>query len=115
MNHGTVIASAVHREEMRQAHADVSVAVCDMLKSDVERGEGIEIKPNAAYEAKTDSDLTLIDISQLIEPCYSGLLFRPDSYLRGYIYDFIGLFNPSLTKERLDQLLYAPVIEDFSI
>ena len=114
-NQGTNIVRAFHKADIPPPNAALSVADNDVLKTYVKLGLGIGIMAKAAYEPKTDSDLTLIDISQLIEPCYSGLLFRPDSYLRGYIYDFIGLFNPSLTKERLDQLLYAPVIEDFSI
>ena len=45
----------------------------------------------------------------------SGIIMRGDSYLRGYIYEFVELLNPNLTKARLDQLLYLPVVEDFSI
>ncbi len=44
-------------------------------------------------------------------------LYRPapDTYLRGYTYDFINMFAPKLTRERIDQMLYMPIMEDFSI
>ena len=76
---------------------------------------GVGIITKAAYDPQADRGLTLVDVSQLIEPCDSGIIMRGDSYLRGYIYEFVELLNPNLTKARLDQLLYSPMVEDFSI
>ncbi|MDO4879114.1 MAG: CysB family HTH-type transcriptional regulator [Neisseria sp.] len=113
-NPGTSIARAFNKAGV-QPNVALSVMDADVLKTYVRLGLGIGIMAKIAYDAQADSGLTLVDISQLIEPCHTSLLLRADSYLRGYIYDFIELFEPELTKGRLEQLLYSPVVEDFSI
>ena len=38
-----------------------------------------------------------------------------DGVLRGFAYDFMGLLGGGLTRERVNRLLFAPAVEDFSI
>ena len=68
-----------------------------------------------AYDPKTDQDLYLIDASHLFAPSTISIAMRPDTYLRRYAYDFIEMFAPQMTQERVDKILYSPVQEDFSI
>lgn len=114
-NPGTSIARAFNKAGVTQPNVVLSVVDTDVLKTYVKLGLGIGIMAKIAYDAKTDRGLMMADVSQLIEPCHTSLLLRADSYLRGYVYDFIGLFEPELTRNRLEQLLYSPVVEDFSI
>jgi hypothetical protein len=109
------VARAFAKAGVAKPDVALSVADSDVLKTYVRLGLGVGIITKAAYDPQADRGLTLVDVSQLIEPCDSGIIMRGDSYLRGYIYEFVELLNPNLTKARLDQLLYSPMVEDFSI
>lgn len=112
---GSALSRAFAKADITEPEITVSVADNDALKTYVRLGLGIGLMAKPAYDKTADADLTLVDIPYLTEPCHTGLLLRGDSYLRGYVYGFIELFDPSLNKARLDQLLYTPVVEDFSI
>lgn len=43
------------------------------------------------------------------------MVVRSDGVLRGFAYDFMGLLDGNLTRERVNRLLFAPAVEDFSI
>ena len=50
-----------------------------------------------------DPDLVALDASHLFEPSITKIGFRRGTFLRGFMYDFIELFAPHLTKDVVDE------------
>lgn len=68
----------------------------DVIKTYVELGLGIGILANMAFDAKRDKNLRSIDASHLFEPSTTRIGISRNSYIRGYILDFIEMFAPHL-------------------
>lgn len=68
----------------------------DVIKTYVELGLGIGILAQMAFEAKRDKHLRSIDASHLFEPSMTRIGISRNSYLRGYVFDFIEIFAPHL-------------------
>ncbi len=75
----------------------------DVIKTYVRLGLGIGIIASMAFDKDTDSGLTVIDASHLFEASTTKIGFKRGTYLRGYMYDFIQMFAPHLTKELIDK------------
>lgn len=114
-NQGTSIARAFNRAGIKDFNIALQAVDTDILKTYVKLGLGVGIMAQMAFDPDEDEGLILLDGRKLFDASETGILLRPNTYLRGYAYDFIRLFAPHLTKEAIDQALYAPVIEDFSI
>jgi LysR family cys regulon transcriptional activator len=71
----------------------------DVIKTYVELGLGIGILAQMAFDPKRDQHLRSIDASHLFEPSTTRIGIGRNSYLRGYVYDFIEIFAPHLTHE----------------
>ena len=54
------------------------------------------------HEPSTDSDLVMLDANHLFEPSTTRVGFRRGSYLRGFMYEFLELFTPHLTRDVVD-------------
>ena len=80
----------------------------DVIKAYVERGVGIGIVAKMAYDAARDSALRLIDASQLFEPSMTRIALRRNAYLRHYVYDFIELFAPQLSRAVVEKTMRGP-------
>lgn len=76
-----------------------TAADADVIKTYVRLGMGVGIVATMAYDPDLDSDLVSIDASHLFEHSVTRLGFRRGILLRGYMYDFIELFAPHLTRE----------------
>ncbi|OGA54658.1 MAG: transcriptional regulator CysB [Betaproteobacteria bacterium RIFCSPLOWO2_12_FULL_62_13] len=70
----------------------------DVIKAYVELGLGIGILAKMAFDPARDFGLRLIDASHLFEPSTTRIGIRRHAYLRGYVYDFIEMFAPHLTR-----------------
>ena len=70
----------------------------DIIKTYVELGLGIGILANMAFDHKRDSNLRSIDASHLFESSTTRIGINRNSYIRSYIFDFIEMFAPHLTK-----------------
>lgn len=68
----------------------------DVIKTYVELGLGVGILANMAFDAKRDKSLRSIDASHLFEPSTTRIGISRNSYIRGYILDFIEMFAPHL-------------------
>ncbi len=68
----------------------------DVIKTYVELGLGVGILAQMAFDPKRDKHLRAIDASHLFEPSTTRIGITRNSYLRGYVYDFIGMFAPHL-------------------
>lgn len=69
----------------------------DVIKTYVELGLGIGILAQMAFEPKRDKHLRSIDASHLFAASTTRIGISRNSYLRGYVYDFIEIFAPHLS------------------
>ncbi len=109
------IARAFRQANLAMPNVALSAADTDVIKTYVKLGLGVGLLATMAFDPQQDKGLHLIDAAHLFEPSFTHIAVRPDSYLRGFAYAFIQLFAPALTPERVNQMLYAPVTEDYSI
>jgi len=77
----------------------LTAADADVIKTYVRLGLGIGIVASMAFDAQIDSDLVALDASALFEPSTTKIGFRRNSYLRGYMFDFIEMFAPHLGRD----------------
>jgi LysR family cys regulon transcriptional activator len=84
----------------------------DIIKAYVELGLGVGILASMAYDENKDTSLIAIDAGHLFEPSTTQLGFRKDTYLRAYMYDFIELFTPHLTRPVIQAALLGEEINN---
>lgn len=91
----------------------------DVIKTYVRLGLGIGIMARMAFDSLQDKDLVAIDASHLFAPSTTMIAFRRGTFLRTYMYDFMELFAPHLTKTQVqaafaasDQEAIANVFEE---
>ena len=78
----------------------------DVIKTYVRLGLGVGIVAGMAHDPMVDDDLVSIDASHLFEPSVTKIGFRRGSFLRGYMYDFIEMFAPHLTRDLIQETNY---------
>jgi len=71
----------------------------DVIKTYVKLGLGVGIVASMAYDPKLDNDLKALDASHLFAASTTKIGFRRGIYLRSYMYEFMELFAPHLTRE----------------
>ena len=76
-----------------------TAADADVIKTYVRLGLGIGIVAKMAYDPVVDSDLVTLDASHLFASSVTKIGCRRGTFLRGYMYDFIELFAPHLTRD----------------
>ena len=86
-----------------------------VIKTYVRAGLGVGLVADTAYDPHRDADLVCLPADHLFKPSFTYIVVRQDAYLRNYAYDFMQLYLPSLTRKRIEQALYEPIREDFSI
>ena len=79
----------------------------DVMKTYVKSGMGVAIVVELAYDAKEDRTLRAIAARHLFAPSRISIGIARNSYLRTYAYDFIGLFSPELTRERVERAVFG--------
>lgn len=80
-----------------------TAADADVIKTYVRLGIGIGIVASMALDPELDDDLLAIDASHLFAPSVTKIGFRKGTFLRRYMYDFIGAFAPHLTRALIEQ------------
>lgn len=75
----------------------------DVIKTYVRLGLGVGILAKMAYDPLVDSDLVMLDAKHLFKNSITQIGFRRGTFLRGFMYDFIELFSPQLTRELVDE------------
>jgi LysR family cys regulon transcriptional activator len=71
----------------------------DVIKTYVRLGLGIGIIAAMAHDPKMDGDLVRLDASHLFASSVTQIGCRRDTFLRGYMYDFIRQFAPHLSRD----------------
>lgn len=73
----------------------------DVIKTYIRLGMGVGIVARMAYDLRQDQDLVRLDADHLFAANVTKIGFRRGMFLRCYMYDFIELFAPHLTQERV--------------
>ena len=84
----------------------------DVIKTYVRLGLGVGIVAQMAFDPATDSDLVALDASHLFDPSVTKIGFRRGIFIRSFMYDFIEMFAPHLTQDRVKQAISARTRED---
>jgi LysR family cys regulon transcriptional activator len=82
----------------------------DVIKTYVELGMGVGIVAAIAYDEDRDRSLRAIDARHLFAVNMTRLALRRGAYLRGYVYEFIEGFAPSLTRSVVERALAGEAI-----
>ncbi len=84
----------------------------DVIKTYVRLGMGVGIVARMAYDPKQDQDLVRLDAGHLFAANVTRIGFRRGMFLRCYMYDFIELFAPHLTRERVKIIERLQTLEE---
>lgn len=95
-------------------HPDVVLTAvdADVIKTYVRLGLGVGIVATMAYDSKLDADLVRLSADHLFDPSTTHIGFRRGMFLRGFMYDFIALFAPHLTRDLIDEVAAIPDIDE---
>lgn len=82
---------------------DVVLSAIDseVIKAYVKIGLGIAVVPTVAYDRKADAVLGAIDVTDLFGPSAAYIMLNPETYLREYMHEFIGMIAPQWTRARI--------------
>lgn len=87
----------------------------DVIKTYVAMDLGIGILARMAYDAAEDRRLGMVDASHLFESSTTRLGLRRNAFLRGYVYAFIELFAPHLSRRMVDAALTGRGEDDYEL
>jgi LysR family cys regulon transcriptional activator len=75
----------------------------DVIKTYVRLGLGVGVLAEVALESPDDQDLVAIDASHLFPVHTTWVGFARDGLLRSYMYDFLGLMAPHLSRNLVER------------
>jgi len=87
----------------------------DVIKTYVRLGLGVGIVARMAYDENLDEDLVAINAGHLFSKSITRIGIRKDTFLRSYMYEFIRLFAPHLSRDIVSkamQLKEQSLIDD---
>lgn len=90
-------------EAFARAGLDVHIVLqamdADVIKTYVELGLGVGVIASVAFDEARDSGLVALDARHLFATNTTRIALRRGTLLRGYVYNFIETFAPTLTRE----------------
>lgn len=78
----------------------------DVIKTYVRLGLGVGIVAHMAFDPDIDHGLVALEAGHLFNPSITKMVLRRDMYLRAFLYDFIQMFAPHLTREVVDRAMH---------
>ncbi|WMQ73500.1 MAG: HTH-type transcriptional regulator CysB [Sodalis sp.] len=84
----------------------------DVIKTYVRMGLGVGVIANMAVNTQADTDLVKINVDDLFAQSTAKIGFRRRMFIRSYMYDFIHLFSPHLTRDVVDTAVALRSNED---
>ncbi len=82
-----------------------TAADADVIKTYVRLGLGVGIVASMAFDETMDSDLVSINAQHLFHSSTTKIGFRRGTFMRKFMYDFIELFAPHLTRDVIEQCM----------
>ena len=76
-----------------------------IIKTYVGAGLGIGLIASIAFDKADSRRLRLLDASRLFESSTTTIGIHRNSYITGYMYDFIGLVLPRMDRAAIDVLM----------
>jgi LysR family cys regulon transcriptional activator len=95
------------------ANVALTARDADVIKTYVRLGFGVGILADVAVDPEADRDLVSIDASHLFPLHTTWIGFTRGGLLRRYMYDFMQLFAPHLTRRLVDRAATAATPEEF--
>jgi len=92
-------------EQGLQPNVIFTATDADVIKTYVELKLGIGIIATMAFDPIKDAPLQALDASHLFPASTTHMGIRKGNYLRGYMYAFIELFAPHLTKQTIQEAI----------
>ena len=77
----------------------------DVIKTYVELGMGVGIIAGLAFDAVRDVNLRAIPVGHLFGTNVSRVALKQGAYLRSYVFTFIEIMAPSLSRKLIEQVL----------
>lgn len=102
---GGSLANRVFSQAGLEPNIVLTAIDADVIKTYVNLGLGIGLLATIAYDAERDKNLAMLDASHLFPPSTTYLGIRRDSYLRGYMYEFIQLLAPQFDRKAVETAL----------
>ena len=87
----------------------------DVIKTYVALGLGIGILAKMAFDPARDKDLRALDASHLFESSTTRIGVLRNAYLRGYVYDFIEMFAPHLSRKTIEEAVQSKPKIDYDL
>jgi LysR family cys regulon transcriptional activator len=87
----------------------------DVIKTYVALGLGIGILAKMAFDSAHDHNLRALDASHLFESSTTRIGIPRNTYLRGYVYDFIEMFAPHLSRKTIDDAVHSKPKLDYDL
>lgn len=91
-----------------QARFVLQAMDADVIKTYVELGIGVGVIASVAYDEARDTGLVALDARHLFAMNTTRVALKRGRFLRGYVYDFLGTFAPTLTREVVDEAMAGP-------
>jgi len=77
----------------------------EICKTYVAKGMGVAILPKIAYDPAVDTTLRVREVGSLFEPGVVNVYLQRGAHVRKFVYDFLLLFAPHLTRKSVDACL----------
>lgn len=96
-----------HAFSLRDLKPDILLEAidADVIKTYVELGMGVGIIAGMAFDAERDKNLRGIPVGHLFGSNVSRIALKKGAYLRGYVYTFIELLAPTLSRKLIEQVM----------
>ncbi|WP_424192463.1 CysB family HTH-type transcriptional regulator [Ampullimonas aquatilis] len=92
---------------LRQITPDIVLEAidADVIKTYVEVGMGLGIVAGVAFDEARDTNLRSVPLGHLFGSNVSRIALKQGGYLRSFVYTFIELLTPNLTRKLVEQAL----------
>jgi LysR family cys regulon transcriptional activator len=96
-----------HAFALRSLKPDILLEAidADVIKTYVELGMGVGIIAGMAFDPERDRNLRAMSAGHLFGSNVSRVAVKQGAYLRSYVYTFIELMTPALTRKLVDQAM----------
>jgi LysR family transcriptional regulator, cys regulon transcriptional activator len=88
-----------------QADIVLQAMDADVIKTYADLGLGVGVIASVAFDAVRDAPLVALDARHLFATNTTRVAIKRGAYLRGYAYDFIHTFAPTLTRQVIERAL----------